>query len=101
MKLRTMNKEKKTEPCCPASTEELGCCHIEGVVHVDSRGQIVLPKGLRDKMSISEGDRLIVVSMREKGVLSSISLMKADRVDGMVKIALKPIMKGLMENKAH
>ncbi len=96
--MKTMNAKKKTEPCCSASTEELGCCHIEGVVHVDSRGQIVLPKGLRDKMKISEGDRLIVISMREKGVLSSISLMKADRVDGMVKIALRPIMEGLVED---
>ncbi|MCG3258170.1 MAG: AbrB/MazE/SpoVT family DNA-binding domain-containing protein [Candidatus Heimdallarchaeota archaeon] len=93
-----MNTTKKTEPCCPSSTEDLGCCHIEGVVHVDSRGQIVLPKVLRDKMKISEGDRLIVISMREKGVLSSISLMKADKIDGMVKVALKPIMEELVED---
>ena len=95
-----MNSEKKSEPCCPSSAEELGCCHIEGVVHVDSRGQIVLPKGLRDKMSISEGDRLIVISMREKGELSSISLMKANKLDSMVKIALKPLMASLTEDNA-
>jgi AbrB family looped-hinge helix DNA binding protein len=93
-----MNTKKKTEPCCPDDTEDLGCCHIEGVVNVDSRGQIVLPKGLRDKMKISEGDRLVVISMREKGVLSSISLMKADKIDGMVKVALKPIMEELSED---
>ncbi len=96
-----MNSQKNTEPCCSASTKDFGCCHIEGVVHVDSRGQIVLPKGLRDKMNINEGDRLIVVGMREKGELTSISLMKADKMDNMVRIALKPIMKSVIGNQTE
>jgi AbrB family looped-hinge helix DNA binding protein len=92
-----MNSEEKTNPCCVSSNEGLACCHIEGIVNVDSRGQIVLPKSLRDKMAIHEGDRLIVIAMKDKGIITSISLMKADKVDSMVKIALKPTLEGLME----
>lgn len=94
-----MNDDKETKPCCSASTEDLGCCHVEGIVNVDSRGQIVLPKSLRDKMSIEEGDRLIVIGMREKGELTSISLMKANKMDDMIKIALKPMMKSLLDDQ--
>ena len=85
-----MNQEEKVEPCCSSGQEGLDCCHIEGIVTIDKRGQIVLPKSLRDSMGISPGSRLIVIAMKDKGIITSISLMKADSVDNMVKEILKP-----------
>jgi AbrB family looped-hinge helix DNA binding protein len=90
-----MNKEEKE--CCPSSGEGESCCHVEGVVTVDAKGQIVLPKGLREKMEIKDKDKLIVVGMRDKGEVTSISLFKAEKMDNMVKIMLKPIMKEILE----
>ncbi len=92
-----MNQEKKVEPCCNSEKEGLACCHVEGIVTVDSRGQIVLPKSLRDKMGIEQGNRLVVIAMKDKGVIKSISLMKADAVDNMVKIVLKPTMEEIIK----
>ncbi|MHA2358372.1 MAG: HgcAB-associated protein HgcC [Candidatus Heimdallarchaeaceae archaeon] len=90
-----MNKEEKE--CCPSSGEGESCCHVEGVVTVDSKGQIVLPKSLRENMDIKEKDKLIVVGMIDKGKVTSISLFKAEKMDNMVKIMLKPIMKEILE----
>ena len=90
-------KIDKREDCCPSSEEGLSCCHVEGVVTVDSKGQIVLPKSLRDDMEIQEKDKLIVVSMKDKGKINSISLFKARTMDNMVKIMLKPVMETILE----
>ena len=70
---------------------------INFLAKVDAKGQIVLPKSLRDSMNINEGDKLIVVGMREKGELRSISLFKATRFDNMVKVLLKPVVEELLE----
>jgi AbrB family looped-hinge helix DNA binding protein len=40
-----------------------GCCGVEAVVSVDSRGQVVLPKDLRAAAGIKAGDKLAVVTM--------------------------------------
>jgi AbrB family looped-hinge helix DNA binding protein len=91
-----MNQEKEVEPCCNSEQKGLSCCHVEGIVTVDSRGQIVLPKSLRDKMELNKGDRLVVIAMKDKGKINSISLMRADTVDNMVKIVLKPTMEQII-----
>ena len=78
--------------------QEESCCNVEGVVNLDSRGQIVIPKTLREKMNLKEGDKLVVISMNDKGKIASISLMKSDRFDGMVKLSLRPIMKEIIED---
>ena len=90
-------KIEQKEDCCPTSGEGLSCCHVEGVVTVDSKGQIVLPKSLREDMEIKEKDKLIVVSMKDKGKINSISLFKARTMDNMVKIMLKPIIETILE----
>ncbi|MCG3216761.1 MAG: AbrB/MazE/SpoVT family DNA-binding domain-containing protein [Candidatus Heimdallarchaeota archaeon] len=92
-----MSKEKTEELCCPSGEDGLSCCHVEGVVHVDSKGQIVLPKSLRDDMGIKDKEKLVVVGMRDKGELKSISLFKADKMDDMVKTMLKPTMENIFE----
>jgi len=100
--VRSMSKKEKDEseePCCPSSDEGLACCHVEGIAKVDGKGQIVLPKSLRDSMNIEEGDKLVVVGMRDDGELNSISLFKANRFDNMVKILLKPVMEEILEEK--
>ena len=70
-----MAKEK--ENCCsPAAVQ--GCCKVEAVVSVDERGQMVLPKDLRDKAGIHAGDKLAVVSMDKDGKTCCLSLIKVE-----------------------
>ena len=95
-----MSKKVKIEQnkdCCPSNEEGSSCCHVEGVVTIDAKGQIVLPKSLREEMELEEKDKLIVVSMKDKGKIASISLFKSKAMDNMVKIMLKPVMETILE----
>jgi antitoxin PrlF len=65
---------------------------VEAMVSIDERGQMVLPKELRDKAGIHAGDKLAVVSMEKNGETCCLSLIKAESLTGMVKGMLGPLM---------
>lgn len=69
------------------------CCKIESIICIDDRGQMVLPKEVRDKANICAGDKLAVISWRKEGNISCISLIKAEELAEMVKGLLVPMMK--------
>ena len=79
----TKNNKGKTDSK-PQDSEE-SCCNVESVVTVDERGQMVLPKEVREKANIKAGDKLAVVSMEKDGKFCCISLIKADNLSGAVK----------------
>ena len=47
-----MAKSTKEPICRPPVDSAAGCCNVEAVVSVDERGQMVLPKEIRDKVGI-------------------------------------------------
>jgi AbrB family looped-hinge helix DNA binding protein len=83
-----MAREKKPESYCSPGE----CCKVEAVVSIDERGQMVLPKEIRDKAGILPGDKLAVVSMQKDDKTCCISLIKAEMLTGMVKDMLGPVM---------
>jgi antitoxin PrlF len=84
-----MTKEKNMS--CDCSTGN--CCKVDAIVSVDERGQMVLPKDLRDKAGIKAGDKLAVVSMNDKeGKTCCLSLIKVESLTSMVKDMLGPVM---------
>lgn len=82
--------ENEKESCC--SPSGMCGCKVESIVSVDERGQMVLPKDLREKAKIKPGDKLAVVSMERNGKVCCLSLIKADELEGMVKSMLGPVM---------
>lgn len=92
-----MGKKEKNESYC-SSISSFGCCNVESVVTVDERGQMVLPKEIREKASIKAGDKLTVISLRKKDKICCLSLIKADEFAEMVKDLLGPMFKE-MTNK--
>lgn len=72
-----------------AATEP--CCGVEAVVSVDERGQMVLPKEVREKLGLKAGDKLAVVTMQQEGDVCCVTLIKTDRLSGMVQTFLGPI----------
>ncbi len=76
---------------------DTGCCKVEAVVTVDSRGQLILPKELRAKAGIKAGDKLAVVAWEKQGRVCCISLQKADDLEAMVKNTLGPVMKEILK----
>lgn len=73
----------------------MGGYKVESMISVDERGQMVLPKEIRDKANINPGDKLAVISWETDGKVCCISLIKADNFFGMVKEILGPMMKEL------
>ena len=68
---------------------------IEAVVSVDERGQMVLPKELRQRAGIGPGDKIAVVAMNDAtGALCCFTLFKVDDLSGMVRDKLQPVMEG-------
>lgn len=73
------------------------CCTVDALVTVDGRGQIVLPKEIREKARIKGGDKLAVVSWESGGKVCCISLMKAGEFAESVKGILGPMMKDVLQ----
>jgi antitoxin PrlF len=67
------------------------CCKIDAIVNVDAKGQIVLPKDLRERANIKPNDKLAVIGMEQEEIVCCIVLMKADKLGNTVKHMLGPI----------
>jgi AbrB family looped-hinge helix DNA binding protein len=80
------------------SKESCGC-RVESLVSIDERGQMVLPKELRDKAKLRPGDKLAVISWEKNGEVCCISLIKTDNFKGMLTNLLGPMVKEMMEAK--
>jgi len=74
------------------------CCQVEALVTVDKKGQIQLPKDLRIKENINEGDKFALVNVKGKGDLCCLILMKSRMFDPLVKDALEPVMKIIIKD---
>ena len=94
--------EKPEKGSCSGPTcEKMSCCKIEALISVDERGQMVLPKEIRDKADIHTGDKLALVSWERDGKVCCFTLIKADEFGDMVKGVLGPMMKGIMESDVN
>ena len=65
---------------------------VDSVISVDDRGQMVLPKEVRDRAKIRPGDKLAVISWERDGEVCCLALIKTDELAGMVKDMLSPMM---------
>jgi antitoxin PrlF len=74
-----------------AKTSKSECCKVNAVVTVDAKGQIVLPKDLRERANINPNDKLAVIGMEQGNCVCCIVLMKADTLGEPVKRMLGPI----------
>jgi AbrB family looped-hinge helix DNA binding protein len=90
-----MAKKDITEPCCTQPDTKIGCCKVESLISIDERGQMVLPKEIRDKANIRAGDKLAIVSWEKEGKVCFLTLIKADELGGIVKNILGPLIKDL------
>jgi antitoxin PrlF len=94
--VRKMPKKSKTESSCSPKNQPPRCCRVESIVSVDERGQMVLPKELRERAHINAGDKLAVVAMEKDGKVCCLSLIKVNDIEPMVKEMLGPIMKEML-----
>lgn len=85
--------------CC--GLPEAGCCQVEAVVRVDARGQMVLPKVVRQQLSIAPGSKLAVIVWRKGGTPCCLALMKADELADSVRQAVGPLLGEISRGRAR
>lgn len=74
-------------------------CRIDAVITMDVKGQIVLPKDLREKANFKPNDKIAVVACEKDGEVCCIMMVKADRLVGAVTKALGPLLKAVTEHE--
>jgi antitoxin PrlF len=91
---------KKTDrvPLCTPVTQEMNCCKVESIISIDERGQMVLPKELRDRANIRAGDKLAIASWDKGGEICCLYLIKTEYLAERVKDFLGPMMKEMKTN---
>ena len=87
-----MAREEKSKSYCGSGKKDFECCTVESVVSIDERGQMVLPKEIREKSKICPGDKLVVITIEKDGKFCCLSLIKTQDFEGMVKNLLSPMM---------
>ena len=83
--------------CIPATGEAccVSCCKLEALVSVDERGQIVLPKEIREKAGIKAGDKLAIITSEKGEKVCCISLIKAEEFKESIKKTFGPLFEEL------
>jgi antitoxin PrlF len=87
-------KNQKLSFCSPTNMG-MNCCKVESIISIDDRGQMVLPKDLRDKANIRAGDKLAIVSWDKGGEICCLYLIKTEYLAERVKDFLGPMMKDM------
>ena len=77
------------------------CCKINAIVSVDAKGQIVLPKDLREKAKIKPYDKLALIGFEKDSEICCIVMLKADALESTVKNMLGPVFKGVFQREAE
>ena len=78
--------------CCGDET-----CRIDSVITMDAKGQIVLPKDLREKANIKPNEKIAVVALEKEGEVCCIMLIKAERFAGAVTKTVGPLIKAITQ----
>jgi len=92
-----MRKKERNGGLARASKNS-ACCRVESLITIDERGQMVLPKDLRERANIKPGDKLAVISWEKDEAVCCLYLIKAEVLGEKVKEFLGPMMKRLFEN---
>lgn len=74
------------------------CCRIEALVSVDAKGQILLPKELRERIGVRSGDKLAVIVCESEDKAPRLTLIKADEFAEIAREMLGP-MTGMLQGR--
>jgi AbrB family looped-hinge helix DNA binding protein len=64
---------------------------VEAVLSLDERGQMVLPKEVRERAGIQTGEKLALISCEKEGKVCCLALIRAGELSGMVRGILGPL----------
>jgi len=74
-------------------------CRIDAVITMDAKGQIVLPKDLRQEAGFKPNDKIAVVACEKNGAVCCIMLIRAESLAGAVSKTLGPMLKSVIKQE--
>ena len=91
-----MTKKKIADTPGSSEGKSCGCsvgdvCRMEALLSVDERGQMVLPKDLREKAGIRPGDKLALFTLEREGGFCCMALVKAENLSSMMTTIFGPL----------
>ena len=86
-----MSRRSAKSPTCSPLNREGSDWRVESIVSIDERGQMVLPKELRDKAKIRAGDKLALISWDKGGEICCLYLIKTEHLAERVRDFLGPM----------
>jgi len=95
----TERSKPKNMECCETESvmKSTRCCQVDALVSIDGRGQIVLPKDVREKAKVKAGDKFVVISSSSNDDVCCLFLIKADDFGESIKGVLGPMVKEILE----
>ncbi len=69
---------------------------VEAVATIDDRGQMVLPKAIRERLGLKAGDKLAISVMERDGKPCCVTLIRAEDLSTMVREFLGPAIKDVL-----
>jgi antitoxin PrlF len=67
------------------------CCKIDAIVTIDAKGQVVLPKDLRERAQLNPNDKIAIIGVERGNKVCCLVMMKAEALGTTVKNMLGPI----------
>ena len=71
------------------------CCKVESIITIDERGQLILPKEVRQKASLEPGEKLLVVVLEKEKTACCLALIKVSEIEKEVEELISPLFKGM------
>jgi AbrB family looped-hinge helix DNA binding protein len=92
-------KDVSEEPCCgdgDALKAPKQTIRVEGVASIDDRGQMVIPKAIRDRMGLKAGDKLAISVMESDGKPCCLTLIRTEELADRVRDILGPAINDIL-----
>lgn len=67
-------------------------CQVEAVLSIDSRGQIVIPKEVRKRTNIRDGDKLALVSWMNQNEVCCLALIRTENLSSEVSVVMHSLL---------
>jgi AbrB family looped-hinge helix DNA binding protein len=71
-----------------------GTGQVESVLSIDNREQIVIPKEVRKKAHIQDGDKFALVSWMKENEICCLALIRTDRLSSEVSGMMRSLLAG-------
>jgi len=91
-------KEKQDESYSDGSKIREKCCRVESVISIDDRGQMVLPKEIRESADIQPGNKFAVISWKKNDEVLCISLMRVEQLADSLRSVFIPLIEEFDDN---